>query len=197
MEFETGAAAAGRGGCGAGWRGGVEMLGATLGSAAFGATGVGSGAFVSAGFTATGFASAAIGVASAATGFASAGAGFGSGAFISGARASTGFAAFETLLRGWISAAGAWLGGEIFGSTRFASTAAEAESAGADGCKPNPARSRLNGVSSTATGSPDPFAEAAFGSRRLPNLNPIIPVSFPTDRRNPTDRPIPSSRIKH
>ena len=88
------------------------------------------------------------------------------------------------------------MGREIFGSTRFASTAAEAESVGAAGCNPNPARNRFNGVSSTATESSVPFAEAAFGSRRLPNLNPMNPVSFSTDRRNPTDRPIPR-KIKH
>jgi hypothetical protein len=151
------------------------MLGATLGSAGFGAGACASGAFA-AGFTSAGFISA---------GFTSAGlisVGLISVGLISDALASTGIGWSEILPRSWVCDAGASPGREIFGSTRLASTAAEADMAGAGDCKPKPARSRLNGVSSTATGSSDPFAEAAFGSRRLPNLNPIIPVSFPTDR---------------
>jgi hypothetical protein len=118
-------------------------------------------------------------------------AGFASGTLVSTGFTATGFASFKTGMRGAASGAGASVGRETFGSTRFASSAAEAEIAGAAACKPNPARNRLSGVSSTAPESSDPFAEAAFGSRRLPNLNPMNPVSFPTDRRNPTDRPYP------
>jgi hypothetical protein len=155
------------------------MVGASFGSAAFGSGAFASGALGATGFTSAGFASADFICGS---GFAAAG--FISGALISGAGfASAAFGSADLVSGG--TAGGASLGREIFGSTRCASTAADADKAGAAGCNPNPARSRFNGVSSEAPESSDPFAEAAFGSRRLPNLNPMNPVSFPTDRRNP------------
>jgi hypothetical protein len=133
--------------------GSAGFIAAGFGSAGFGSAGLDSTGLISAGFISTGFGSAGFGSA----GFASAritaagvGAGIGAGSAMRAAGASTGF--------------------DGAGGLAFCAGAAA-------GCRPRPERNRFNGVSSTAVGSSEPFAEA-FGSRRLPNLKPMYSPTF-------------------
>jgi nucleoporin NUP42 len=139
--------------------GSAGFISAGFGAAGFGSAGLDSTGLISAGFISTGFGSAGFGSA----GFASAritmaGAGTGAGA---GAGIGAGSA---------MRAAGASTGFDGVGGLAFCAGAAA-------GWRPRPERSRFNGVSSTAVGSSEPFAEA-FGSRRLPNLKPMYSPTF-------------------